>query len=128
MSGGESPSDRLEDIFRRQAEFDSLVASRWPEVGSWDASTWLEKEILAMVAEMGEILGESNFRWWKRPREMGPGEREKLLEELVDLLHFFVSLCLKLGFGPEDLHRAYVRKNEENFRRQLGRSEKPGYA
>jgi len=120
-------SDRLYDIFRRQAEFDELVAGRWPEVRSWDASTWLEKEVLALLAELGELLGESNFRWWKRPRELGPEGRERLLEELADILHFFVSLCLKLGFGPEELYRAYVRKNEENFRRQEGRSEKPGY-
>jgi dimeric dUTPase (all-alpha-NTP-PPase superfamily) len=53
---------------------------------------------------------------------------ERLKEEIVDVLHFFVSMCLKAGIGPEELYQAYIRKNQENFARQKGDTEREGYA
>ncbi|NLV59791.1 MAG: dUTPase, partial [Clostridiales bacterium] len=49
-------------------------------------------------------------------------------EELSDILHFFVSMCLEAGMTAEDLYRTYVGKNQENVLRQEGKSTKPGYA
>ena len=37
-------------------------------------------------------------------------------------------MCLCAGMDAEDLYRRYLNKNEENFKRQEGTSEKPGYA
>jgi hypothetical protein len=37
-------------------------------------------------------------------------------------------MCLKAGIGPEELYRAYIRKNQENFARQEGRTDREGYA
>lgn len=114
--------DKLDVIFAKQQALDSYLAT---ERGlDFDLSTWVEKEILAMVAELGELLNEVNFKWWKNPR---PLNREAIKEELADLLHFFVSLCLKLGIGPGELYEAYLAKNLENFRRQQGLSTKEGY-
>ncbi|MGI6558582.1 MAG: hypothetical protein ACOX20_06415 [Limnochordia bacterium] len=45
---------------------------------------------------------------------------EAIKEELVDLLHFFLSTCLKCGIGPEELYQAYLDKNQENHARQDG--------
>ena len=52
----------------------------------------------------------------------------RVREELVDILHFFVSMCLKAGLSSEELYRMYIEKNKENFDRQKGLSEKKGYA
>lgn len=115
--------DRLEHIFELQRRFDSDLASR--RGLDYDLGTWVQKEVLAMVAELAELLDEVNFKWWKNPK---PIDRERVKEELIDLLHFFVSTCLKAGLSAEDVYRAYLAKNEENFRRQRGLSDKPGYA
>ncbi len=115
--------DMLEDIFERQARFDAELARL--RGLDYDLATWVQKEVLALVAELGELLDEVNFKWWKNPR---PLNREAIREELVDVLHFFVSTCLKCGFSAAEIHAAYVAKNEENFRRQHGLSDRDGYA
>ena len=45
----------------------------------------------------------------------------------MDVLHFFVSLCLRSGMDAEELFERYCEKNKENFDRQYGRSAKKGY-
>jgi len=86
---------------------------------------WIQKEVLAIISELSEILDEVNFKWWKDPTEIS---HERLKEEIVDVLHFFVSMCLKAGIGPEELYQAYVAKNQENFSRQKGETDREGYA
>lgn len=115
--------DRLQHIFELQATLDEEIRAghRLPE---GDLSTWIQKEALAIIVELGELLEEVNFKWWKVPR---PLNREAIKEELVDILHFFISMCLKAGISAEELYQAYLAKNEENFRRQRGLS-KEGYA
>jgi hypothetical protein len=54
--------------------------------------------------------------------------RANIREELSDILHFFVSMCIEAGMTADDLFNQYVGKNRENFRRQEGLSDKPGYA
>lgn|SRR5690554_3636689 len=115
--------DMLVEIFRKQAEFDSALAEK--RQLNFDQSTWIQKEVLAIISELSEILDEVNFKWWKEAR---PIDHTKLTEEIVDVLHFFVSMCLKAGIGPEELYNAYMEKNAENFRRQEGKSDRTGYA
>jgi dimeric dUTPase (all-alpha-NTP-PPase superfamily) len=115
--------DKLEHIFALQEAFDEkLVRQRQLE---GDLETWIQREVLAIVSELGELLAEVNFKWWKNPK---PVDTDAVKEELVDILHFFVSMCLKAGFDAEDIYQAYLEKNQENFRRQAGLSTKEGYA
>lgn len=123
MGGFKVPQDMLVEIFRKQSEFDSALAEK--RGLEYDQSTWIQKEILAIISELAEILDEVNFKWWKDAR---PIDHDKLKEEIVDVLHFFVSMCLKAGIGPEELYEAYMAKNAENFRRQEGQSERSGYS
>lgn len=113
----------LVEIFRKQAEFDSALVER--RNLKFDQDVWIQKEVLAIIAELSEILEEVNYKWWKDPH---PIDHAKLKEEIVDVLHFFVSMCIKAGIGPEELYEAYMAKNAENFRRQEGKTDRPGYA
>jgi NTP pyrophosphatase (non-canonical NTP hydrolase) len=118
----ESVGDRLETIFRLQQQFqDDLVTRRGL---AFDQSTWIQKQTLALIVELGEVLEEARYKWWKNPEPINP---DKLHEELVDVLHFFVALCLAAGLDAEGLYRGYLAKNAENFRRQEGLSARPGY-
>lgn len=115
--------DMLQEIFRLQAEFDGAVVEH--RNLEFSKEVWIQKEILAIISELSEILDEVNFKWWKDPEEI---DQERLREEIVDVLHFFVSMCLKAEIGPKELYEAYVQKNRENFARQKGKSERKGYA
>ena len=77
------------------------------------------------ISELAEVLDEVNFKWWKNER---PINEDAVKEELVDILHFFVSMCLSYGMTAEELHSIYLKKNKENFDRQYGKSLKQGYS
>lgn len=113
----------LKEIFELQDKFDRAVVEH--RGLDYSREVWIQKEILAIISELSEVLDEVNFKWWKDPQ---PLDGNRLKEEIVDVLHFFVSMCLKAGIGPEELHQAYLLKNQENFARQRGQSEKEGYA
>ena len=85
---------------------------------------WEQRLVLAMISELSEVLDEVNFKWWKNKR---PVNTEALKDELVYVLQFFVSMCLRAGMSAEDLYRKYCEKNKENFNRQYGKSTKTGY-
>ncbi len=115
--------DRLAEIFSWQQAFNDRV--RRDRNLDYPAHEWIQKEALALMVELGEVVEEARFKWWKNPQ---PIEPDRLQEELVDVLHFFISLCLDAGMDAESLYQGYLAKNRENFRRQDGLSEKPGYA
>lgn len=117
------PKDMLEHIFELQAKFDDAIAKA--RGLDFDLATWVQRECLAMVCEVAELAEEVNFKWWKNPGEVN---LEAVKEELADILHFFVSTCLKAGFSAADVYEAYLSKNRENFLRQQGLSTRKGYA
>ncbi|MCY0879817.1 MAG: dUTPase [Firmicutes bacterium] len=122
MCAVKAMKDRLEDIFFWQQRFNETL--RRERHLDYDAATWLQKEALALIVELGEVLEEARYKWWKNAE---PIQLDKLHEELVDVLHFFVSMCIDAGLDAEALYQGYLAKNRENFRRQQGVSEKPGY-
>lgn len=116
-------ADRLEEIFTWQARFnDQLRENRGLH---YSASEWIQREAIALMVELGETMEEARYKWWKNPV---PIEPDKLHEELIDVLHFFISMCIDAGLDAEGLYQGYLAKNRENFRRQQGLSDKPGYA
>lgn len=115
--------DRLEQIFVWQSRFDQELIQR-RKLEHITPEEWIQKETLAMMSELAELLDEVNFKWWKNPK---PVDREAVKEELVDILHFFVSMCLKVDITPQELYEAYRQKNIENLKRQEGASTKNGY-
>ena len=116
--------DKLDVIFAMQEKFDQDVIKNR---GLQDVTPeqWIQKQTLAMLSELAELIAEVNFKWWKNPKPVDIGN---VREELVDILHFFVGMCNRSGMGSEELFARYIKKNEENFKRQYGTSEKPGYS
>lgn len=62
-----------------------------------DNSSLFEQRKLAFLVELGELANETRcFKYWsKRPAS----EKEVILEEYVDGLHFVLSIGLDLGFN-----------------------------
>ncbi len=114
--------DKLEQIFFMQKSFDDDLAKN--RNLNYTKEEWLQKQTLAMISELSELLDEVNFKWWKNPKQLND---EAIKEELVDILHFFTGMCLRAGLTAEELHGIYMKKNKENFDRQYGLSKKEGY-
>lgn len=115
--------DKLSHIFEMQNTFDTALCEK-RNLGHITRQEWMQKEILAMLSELAELLDEVQFKWWKNPTPM---DEEAVKGELVDILHFFVSMCLKMGMDADELYRRYLDKNKENFDRQKGLTERDGY-
>ncbi len=116
--------DKLDSIFAMQRRLNEDIIARRNLTGITDEE-WIQKQTLAMLSELAELLDEVNFKWWKNPK---PINHDAVREELTDILHFFISMCLRAGMDGEDLYARYVAKNAENFKRQDGTSEKKGYS
>lgn len=115
--------DKLDTIFYMQELFDTdVIKNRGLE--DITPEQWIQKQTLAMLSELAELLAEVNYKWWKNPK---PIDTENVKEELIDILHFFVGMCNRMGMNSKELFEIYLSKNEENFKRQYGLSEKKGY-
>ncbi len=115
--------DKLDTIFYMQEKFDQdVIKNRHLE--DVTPEQWIQKQTLAMLSELAELIAEVNFKWWKNAKEINS---DNVKEEIVDILHFFVGMCNRSGMNSEELFDRYMKKNEENFRRQYGTSQKKGY-
>lgn len=115
--------DKLDIIFDLQKKFDEdLINNR--NLKHITSEKWIQMQTLAMISELAELLDEVNFKWWKNPKELN---YDNIKEELVDILHFFTGMCLRVGMTSEELYQIYIDKNKENFDRQYGKSDKKGY-
>lgn len=115
--------DRLEKIFEMQKMLNDDIRNR-RDLDDISKEEWIQKQTLAMISELSELLDEVNFKWWKNKKEV---DEQLVKEELVDILHFFVSMCLVYDMDGEQLYKMYMDKNKENFDRQNGKSSKLGY-
>ena len=116
--------DRLEEIFVLQKQFnDEIIRTR--KLDQVNDDQWMQRYMMAMFVEMAELMDETNYKWWKNPKEV---DKDAVKEELVDILHFFVSLCIRSGMNAQDLYARYLEKNKENILRQQGKGKKSGYA
>jgi len=115
--------DKLEKIFYLQKKLDDkIIQQRNVE---FDLEIWIEKEVLAIISELAELLNETNFKWWKNPKKL---DNSAIKGEIIDVFHFVISICLKVGITPQELYDAYLDKNKENILRQEGLTEKKGYS
>ncbi|HHU43267.1 MAG: dUTPase [Bacillota bacterium] len=116
--------DRLQELFDMQRKFDLEVVEK-RNLHNITPDEWMQKETLAMISELSELLDEVNFKWWKNPKTV---DYQRVKEELIDIFHFFMSMCLKIGMDADEVYQRYIEKNKENFKRQQGLSQKRGYA
>ena len=59
--------DRLETIFRLQKQLDEDIMTR--RHLDFPYEVWMQKDILACMDELTELLNELNWKWWKNEKE-----------------------------------------------------------
>lgn len=114
--------DKLDTIFKMQAGLDGFITAERDL--HFTKEQWIQKRMLALLSELTEVLDEVNFKWWKNPKPVNDAD---LKEELVDVLHFYIGMCLDAGMTADELYEIYLKKNKENYDRQMGKSAKSGY-
>ena len=110
--------DMLRAIFARQASLAEFYRRARPDgfYGLPPAERCTEWT-RAIIHECCELDDELGWKPWKNPPERARNTARRL-DEMADILHFFVQLALDQGFTADEVYEAYVRKNAENRRRQ----------
>ena len=106
----------LQDVFDKQIELNKRINENLyedikdPEV---KRQKFLDFE-LALRQESAEAVDSLNWKWWKKDND----DWDNVKIELVDMLHFWVSMCSVVGLSAEDVISLYFKKNELNHKRQ----------
>ena len=81
---------------------------------------WMYHMIDAMHNELEEVRNELPWKSWRDYSKYKFEEKLPLIkEEVIDLLHFFLDMCLILGISADELRNAYKKKQQKNIDRQL---------
>ena len=69
---------------------------------------------LALRQESCEAIDSLSWKWWKKTDD----DWDNIKIELVDMLHFWVSMCTVAGLDAQEVVDLYFKKNKLNHDRQ----------
>lgn len=75
---------------------------------------WLSKYLTALKDESKELQDELLSKWWSKDT-LG---MQNIRVEIIDQLHFWISLALTSGMDAKKVYDIYLQKNKVNIERQ----------
>ena len=128
--------DRLEQLFSMQSELNDRIfikkdirdregktltmATLMAEANQGNlgpntkVNEWLGKYLQAMDDESRELKEELLWKWWSKDHL----NMQNIRVEIIDQLHFWMSLALTAGMDAGTVHQIYMQKNAVNHARQ----------
>ncbi len=79
-----------------------------------EVNEWLRKYLDALDDESRELREELLWKWWSKDHL----NMQNIKVEIIDQLHFWLSLALTAGLDSQKIYDIYMQKNEINFKRQ----------
>lgn len=119
---------RLAHIFLHQWELiekyhgielkkDPMIPATYPvDIDSFHGQRRIKDFMWRIVEELGEAANCLKNKPWKQTQVLT--DKEHFKEEIADAFHFFVELCIIIGWDANDLYLYYMRKNAVNKFRQ----------
>ena len=107
--------DKLEEIFAMQAELNKRIGVDTSNMDEADKIKWTLNYSRALQQENAELVDSVPWKWWAKYQKFDP---QNARVEVVDMLHFLISIAEVLGMKSEDFYQAYLKKNEINHKRQ----------
>lgn len=116
-------ADMLDEMFEAQGSFEAFMGHNIPEMDEKTRGEYVRLHVLMLEDELHEMLHEIPFfKPWKKYSDVPACNTvawQKARMEMVDALHFFLTICIGLGFTASELFTMYINKLEENYKRQL---------
>ena len=103
--------DKLDKLFKRQKELQIILGEDIDRFTEDQAQQYTKDNILSLLDETHEVLREINWKHWKKTKKVI--DKDHLKEELTDVFHFFINLCLAWGFTSNEIYDAYLEKDHE---------------
>ncbi len=108
-------ADKLETIWELQRALNLRIGVDTSAMDQEAKVRWALNYCRAMSQEIAELTDSVPWKWWAKYQTF---DEQNARVEVVDLFHFLVSIAQVLGMSADDVHAAYVKKNEVNFKRQ----------
>ena len=108
-------SDKLEEIFQMQQALNKRIGVETAGMTEEEKIKWVLNYLRAMQQEIAELIDSVPWKWWAKYQEF---DEQNAKVEVVDLFHFLISIAQVLGMSADDVHAAYVAKNQVNHARQ----------
>lgn len=105
--------DMLHRIFEKQKQLQRKLGT-YPKPFN---EQYIKDMTLAAIVELTEILNETPWKPWKKNQELNS---QRYKEEIADLMHFVINLCIVARIEPDELYRLYMDKNKVNIERKQG--------
>jgi NTP pyrophosphatase (non-canonical NTP hydrolase) len=112
--------DRLSEMFiiqfENQIKFKIFSGNGClPRLEITEMEKLFEKNVLYLIKEATEVLDEINFKsHLKNRKEIN---REAIKEELIDVLKYWMNLCLLFNFTSDDIYIAFKDKSDKVMKR-----------
>lgn len=107
--------DKLEEIFQLQDQLNKRIGVNTDSMSEEEQTKWVLNYTRAMQQELAELVDSVPWKWWAKYQKF---DKQNARVEVVDLFHFLISLGQVLGMTADDVHQAYIKKNEVNHQRQ----------
>lgn len=117
---------QLESMFDAQGKLNQRVNVDTVQIGltgsEEEKAKWVGNFCTAIIQETAELRDSVPWKWWSKHQTF---DLQNARVEVVDILHFLISVAQVLGMTSQDLFDAYMAKMEVNHKRQdSGYSEK----
>ena len=109
------PYDRLDQLFTLQKQLNQRIGVDSDSMSDEERPRWLLQYCRAMSQEIAELTDCVPWKWWAKYQTF---DRQNARVEIVDLLHFLISLAQVLGMSADEIFEAYTKKHEVNLNRQ----------
>lgn len=111
-----SSMDKLEEMFKMQHQLNvRILGPQADQKMRENVTEWVLKYTCALQQEVSELIDCVPWKWWAHYQQV---DVEHAKVELVDIVHFVISLAQTLGMSAEDVFQTYMQKNAVNFKRQ----------
>jgi dUTPase. len=108
--------DKLEEMFEMQRSLNArILGPQADQLMQSHKTEWLLKYSRALQQEVSELIDCVPWKWWAHYQKE---DIEHAKVELIDIIHFVISLAQTLGMNAEDVYNTYMKKNAVNFQRQ----------
>ncbi|KKK72310.1 hypothetical protein LCGC14_2905150 [marine sediment metagenome] len=115
--------DMLDEIYTHQLDLQTKLGN----IKKMNSSPQMKQQfinqmLLACHEEVTEIMRETAYKnpefmpfGWKKNQTFN---NELFKEEIIDLIHFVMNLCIVADMKPKEIYERYINKNKENHKRQ----------
>lgn len=109
--------DKLDQLFEMQRALNKRYGVDTNEIAENPQlqTEWVLNYSRALAHELTELEDSVSWSWWKN---YSKPDIQNARVEVVDMLHFLISLAQVLGMDADDLFDAYLKKNKVNHARQ----------